>query len=84
MLALAAPIITWSTLIKLVVGALAAGVGVTVSFSLLIYCADRAAQLRRADRPAAAGLFQAAVAMAVLATAAIIAYGLILTVSKPK
>jgi hypothetical protein len=81
---LASTIITGSTVIKLVVGALLAGVGVTLTFSLLIYCADRAAVLRRGDRRGAAILFQAASVLALLGMGAILAYGLILTVSKPK
>ena len=80
----AAPIISGSTVLKLIVGALVAGLGVTLSFSLLIYCADRASTLRRDDRRGASLLFQAASVLAVLAVAGIVAYGLILTVSKPK
>jgi hypothetical protein len=82
--AFATTIITGSTLLKLVVGALLAGLGVTLSFSLLLYFIDRAAVLRRGDRPGAALAFQVASALAVLAVAAIVAYGLILTTSKPK
>lgn len=80
----AAAIITGDTLLKLVVGALVAGVGVTLAFSALLYCADRTAALRRADRRGHALLFQAASAIALLGVGALIAYGLILTVSKPK
>jgi hypothetical protein len=81
---LAAPIITGDTLWKLVAGALGAGLGVTVTFSLLIFCTDRAATLRREDRRGAAALFQAASALALLGMAALVAYGLILMASKPK
>jgi hypothetical protein len=81
---LAAPIITGDTVVKLVVGALVAGLGVTLSFSLLIYCADRAASLRREDRRSAAAAYQAASVLALLAVAALVAFGLILMVSKPK
>jgi hypothetical protein len=81
---LASTIITGSTLLKVVVGALVAGLGVTLAFSLLIYFADRAAVLRRGDRRAAAIVFQAASVLALLGVGAIVAYGLILTVSKPK
>jgi hypothetical protein len=81
---LAAPIITGDTLWKLIVGALVAGLGVCLAFSLLIYCADRAAAARRADRRGAAVLFQAASVLAVLAIGGLVAYGLILMVSKPK
>ena len=84
MRAFAATIITGSTLLKLVVGALLAGVGVTVAFSLLLYFADRATALRRSDQRGAAIAFEAASLLALLLVLGIIAYGLILTVSKPK
>jgi hypothetical protein len=84
MIGMPATIITGSTLLKLVVGALLAGVGVTVAFSLLIFCAERATTLKRSDQRTASLLFQAASALALLVVIAIIAYGLILTVSKPK
>jgi len=77
-------IITGSTLLKLVVGALVAGVGVTVAFSLLIFCVDRASAMRRADQPTMALIFQAASVLALATVFAIIAFGLILTISKPK
>lgn len=80
----ATTIITGSTLLKLVVGALVAGLGVTVAFSLLIICAERATTLRRSDQRAAALAYQAASVLALLMVLAIVAYGLILTVSKPK
>jgi threonine/homoserine/homoserine lactone efflux protein len=77
-------VITGETLWKLIVGALVAGLGVTLAFSVLIYCADRAASSRRADRPRAAALFQAASVLVLLAIGALVAYGLILMASKPK
>ena len=81
---IASSAISGSTLLKVVVGALVAGVGITVTFSLLIYCMDRAATLRRGDRRAAALAFQAASVLAFLAVGGLVAYGLILMVSKPK
>lgn len=84
MSAITGTIITGSTLLKLVVGALVAGVGVTVAFSLLIFWADRAATLRRSDRRVAGAAFQVASVLAMAGIVAIVAYGLILTVSKPK
>lgn len=82
--AVAGTIIAGSTLLKLVVGALVAGVGVTVSFSLVIFCVDRAAVLRRSEQRTAALLYRAASVLAFALVVAIVAYGLILTVSKPK
>jgi hypothetical protein len=81
---LAAPIISGDTLWKLVVGAVVAGLGITLAFSLLIYTADRASTLRREDRRGAAALFQAASVLALLGVAALVVYGLILMASKPK
>jgi hypothetical protein len=80
----AGTIIAGSTLLRLVVGALLAGLGVTLAFSLLIYCADRAITSRREQRSTQAFLFQAASVLALVAVGGLIAYGLILTVSKPK
>jgi ABC-type uncharacterized transport system YnjBCD ATPase subunit len=84
MSAITGTIISGSTLLKLVVGALLAGLGVTVAFSLLIFCADRAIALRRSDQRGLGLLYQAASVLTLLAVLAIVAYGLILTVSKPK
>jgi hypothetical protein len=81
---LASSIITTDVLIKVVVGALAAGLGVTIAFSALIYCLDRVRALRTSNRAAAARAFQAASVLALSACLAVVAYGLILTVSKPK
>jgi hypothetical protein len=84
MTALTGTIITGSTLLKLVVSALAAGLGVTIAFSALIYCAERAAALRRADQRGAALMYQAASLVSLALVLGLIAYGLILTTSKPK
>lgn len=84
MSAIASAIITGSTLLKLVVGAVVAGLGVTVAFSLLIICAERAISFRRSDQRLAGFAFQAASVLALGLVLAIVAYGLILTVSKPK
>ena len=84
MSAVASTVISGSTLLKVVVGALVAGVGVSLAFSLMIYFADRATTLRRDDHRAAAAVFQAACVLALLAVGGLIAYALILTISKPK
>ena len=84
MSAVTGTIIAGSTLLKVVVGALVAGVGVAFAFSLLIYCSERAIALRRDHRRTAAVLFQAASVLALLVVFGVIAYSLILTVSKPK
>lgn len=80
----AGAILTASTLVKLVVAAIVAGLGVTIAFSALIYCAERAIALRRADQRASALAFQAASLFAIAVVLALVTYGLILTTSKPK
>jgi hypothetical protein len=81
---LATTIISGSTLGKLVLYALVAGLGVMGAFSALIYCVERSLTLRRADRRAAAAMFRAGSVLAMAAVAAIIVYGLILITAKPK
>jgi uncharacterized membrane protein len=50
----------------------------------LIYCTDRASTLRREDRSGAAVFFRVASVLALLGLGALVAYGLVLMVSKPK
>jgi len=83
MIALAASGLTLATLLKVVTGALAAGVGVTIAFSALIYCVDRAAELRRERRASAAWALTAGGALAASGCAALVTYGLVLVISKP-
>jgi nitric oxide reductase large subunit len=84
MTGLTGTIIAGSTLLKLVVGAVVAGLGVTLAFSLVIYCADRAITARRGRHRTQALLFEAAFSIALVAIVGVIVYGLILTISKPK
>lgn len=77
-------IISGSTLVKMVVGAVIAGLGVTLAFSLAIYCADRATGLRREHHRTAAAIFQAGMVVAIGAVLGLIVYGLIVATSKPK
>jgi magnesium-transporting ATPase (P-type) len=80
----AATIISGSTIAKVVVGAFVAGVGVTIAFSGLVYCAGRAQELQRDRRQSAAIAFLALSVVALAACLAIVAYGLVLTTAKPK
>jgi hypothetical protein len=77
-------IIAGSTLLKLVLGALVAGLGVTIAFAGVIYCVERSVAFRREHRRGAAAVFEAGSALAVAAVIALVTYGLILTMSKPK
>lgn len=82
MTVLAAAALTAGTLVKVVISALAAGIGVTVAFSTVIYCADRASELRRDHRGSAAAALTAAGVVALAACVALVVYGLILVTSK--
>ena len=59
MTVLGAAALTAGTLVNVVVSALVAGIGVTVAFSAVIYCADRASELRREQRGGAAAAMTA-------------------------
>ena len=72
------------TLLGVIVSAIAAGLGVTVSFSTVIYCADRADELRRERRAGAAWAMSVAGVLALVACLALVVYGLMLVVSKGK
>ncbi len=80
----AAAALTVGTLLGVIVSAVAAGLGVTVAFSTVIYCADRAADLRRERRSGAAWAMSAAGVLALAACLALVAYGLLLVVAKGK
>jgi hypothetical protein len=84
MTAIAATVISGSTLLKVVGYALVAGLGVMGAFSALIYCVERAQTMRRTDRRGAAAMFQAGSTLATATVLAIVVYGLILLTSKPK
>jgi len=72
------------TLLGVIVSAIAAGLGVTVAFSTVIYCADRADELRRERRAGAAWAISVAGVLALVACLALVVYGLMLVVSKGK
>ena len=72
------------TLVHVVVSALVAGIGVTLAFSAVIYCADQADRLRRDRRGGAAAVVSAAGVLALGACVALVVYGLALVVSKGK
>jgi hypothetical protein len=79
---LGAAALTLGTLANVVVSALVAGIGVTVAFSTVIYCADRASELRRDHRGGAAAVMTAGGVIALAACVALVVYGLALVVSK--
>jgi hypothetical protein len=74
--------LTAGTLVTVVVSAMAAGVGVTVAFSTVIYCADRASELRRDHRGGAAAAMTGAGVVALAACVSLVVYGLVLITAK--
>ena len=82
MIVLGAAPLTAGMLANVVISALVAGIGVTVAFSTVIYCADRASELRRDQRGGAAAALTAAGVVALAACVALVVYGLVLVTSK--
>jgi hypothetical protein len=82
MIVLGAAPLTAGMLANVVISALAAGIGVTVAFSTVIYCADRASELRRDQRGGAAAALTVAGVVALAACVALVVYGLVLVTSK--
>jgi MFS family permease len=76
--------LTPGTLLNVVVSAVGAGIGVTLAFSAVIYCADRASEMHRDHRGAAAAALTVAGLVALAACLALVVYGLILVTSKGK
>ncbi len=60
-----------------VLASLVAGVGMTASFSLMIFGASRFADMRRDDRPASAGFFAVLAVLGLLITVGGITAGMI-------
>jgi len=70
------------TLLELVYSGLAAGLGLTVAFALLIYGLTRSGDMRRADRTIAAGAYAAIGVLALLACLGLVVVGLVVMTSK--
>ena len=82
MTVVAAAALTAGTLLRVVISAMAAGLGVTVAFSTVIYCADRASELRRDHRGGPAAMLAVAGLVALAACLGLIVYGMVLVLSK--
>jgi hypothetical protein len=82
MTVLGATALTAGTLVNVVISAVVAGLGVTVAFSTVIYCADRASELRRDHRGGAAAALTAGGVLALAVCVGLIVYGLVLITSK--
>ncbi|MGI8557590.1 MAG: hypothetical protein ACR2ND_04670 [Solirubrobacteraceae bacterium] len=75
-------IVDTGALLRLLYTSLLAGVGTTVIFSLAVYGATRAADMRRARRPQAAAVYLGVAAFSLLATLGAVLYGLVLVAQK--
>ncbi len=69
-------------LIETVIASVIAGVGVTVVFSVAIWGVARFADLSRNERPLAASAAAALAGLAVLVTAAAVAFGIVVMTRK--
>jgi hypothetical protein len=69
-------VIEVEALLEVVVAALVAGVGVTVIFSLVIYFATRASELRQNDAPVLALFLGGIAALGLVACLAGVAFGI--------
>jgi hypothetical protein len=77
-----AEIVAVKELWQTVVYSIAAAVGVAFAFSLSIYGAARSAELRRDDRPLAAGAAGGLMALGLIACAAALVLGFVVMTSK--
>jgi hypothetical protein len=77
-----AVVVETKELLETVVASLVAGVGITVVFSVAIWGVARFADLSRNERPLAAGAAAALAGLAVLTTAAAVAFGIVVMTSK--
>jgi hypothetical protein len=77
-----ATIVQTDVLWKLVVAALAAGVGITAAFALAIYGSTRFVDLRREGRAGAAYVYAAMAVLALAAFAAAVALGIVVMTKK--
>jgi hypothetical protein len=77
-----ATVVDWDAMLKTVVAAFIAGVGLTLVFSVAIFGAARFAELNRDGRRAGATLFGALTIVALTAVAAAVAIGIIVMTRK--
>lgn len=75
-------IVDTGALLRLVYTSLLSAVGVTVIFTLAVYGATRAADMRRARRPSAAAVYLGVAALSLVLTTSAVVYGLVLVAKK--
>jgi hypothetical protein len=71
----AAKVVDWSQLLKVVEASLLAGIGTAAAFAFVIYGSTRAAEHRRNAQPVAAGAHVALAVLALLVVVAAIVFG---------
>ena len=79
---MAATIVETKELLQTVAASLIAGVGVTASFSLLIFAVTRSADMRRDERPMLATVAGGLAALAFAVTTTAIVLGIVVMTSK--
>jgi hypothetical protein len=79
---MATKIVDFQILGELVLGAFAAGIGVSAVFGLVIYGSTRFADLRREGNAVGAGFFAAVAVLGLLAFAGAVAFGLAIIIKK--
>lgn len=77
-----ATVVDWAALRDVVIASLAAGVGVTLAFSLAILGLTRFADMRRDGRPAEAWAFGGLAMIGLAVSGAAVVYGIVLMTSK--
>jgi hypothetical protein len=77
-----ATLVEGKELLETVVYSAAAGIGVTFVFSVAIWGVARFADLSRNERPLAAGAAALVAALALLGTAAVVVFGIVVMTSK--
>lgn len=77
-----ATLVEGKELLETVIASTVAGIGVTFVFSVAIWGVARFADLNRNERPLAAGAAAIVAALALLATAAVVVFGIIVMTSK--
>jgi hypothetical protein len=75
-------VVDWSALLKTVVAAFVAGVGITLVFSVAIFGAARFADLSRDGRPVGGAAYVVLSVVALAAVAAAVAIGIIVMTTK--
>ena len=77
-----ATVVDWEALLDVVVASLAAGVGITVAFSLAILGLTRFADMRRDERTVEAWAFAGLATLGLGVSCAAVVFGIILMTSK--